>query len=137
MDVFYSTVGFFATGGPFMYPILIVFAVGAAIAIERYVTLSIVKTRNQSVWSRVQPALVNGDFEQAREAEDHTDEAPFGLGEELPENTDKGELDEDLDPDIQGLPLDGARKGAVLALAHLATLTARVSRMTVTLTWPG
>ena len=85
---------------------------------------------------RADPEL-GEDFEQAREAEDHTDEAPFGLGEELPENTDKGELDEDLDPDIQGLPLDGARKGAVLALAHLATLTARVSRMTVTLTWPG
>ena len=39
MDLFYSIVGFFVTGGPFMYPILIVFAVGAAVAIERYVTL--------------------------------------------------------------------------------------------------
>ena len=32
MDLLYSIVGFFVTGGPFMYPILIVFAVGAAIA---------------------------------------------------------------------------------------------------------
>ena len=38
MDFFYSIVGFFVTGGPFMYPILLVFAFGAAIAIERYVT---------------------------------------------------------------------------------------------------
>jgi biopolymer transport protein ExbB len=67
MDFIYSVVGFFVTGGPFMYPILIVFAVGAAIAIERYVTLTKVTAKNQSVWSRVQPALMNGDFEQARD----------------------------------------------------------------------
>ncbi len=67
MEFIYSTVGFFVTGGPFMYPILIVFAVGAAIAIERYVTLTLVTTRNQNVWSKVQPALLNGDFEKARE----------------------------------------------------------------------
>ena len=35
MDFIYSIVGFFVTGGPFMYPILIVFAVGTAIAVER------------------------------------------------------------------------------------------------------
>jgi len=66
MDFIYSTVGFFVTGGPFMYPILLVFAVGAAIGVERYVTLSRVTARNQSVWSKVQPALMNGDFEEAR-----------------------------------------------------------------------
>ena len=67
MDFIYSIVGFFVTGGPFMYPILIVFAFGAAIAVERYITLSIVTTRNQSVWTQVQPALAEGDFERARE----------------------------------------------------------------------
>jgi biopolymer transport protein ExbB len=60
-------VGFFMTGGPFMYPILIVFAVGASIAIERYITLTRVTARNQSCWNLVQPALVEGDFEKARE----------------------------------------------------------------------
>ena len=67
MDSIYSIIGFFVTGGPFMYPILIVFAVGAAIATERYITLSIVTARNQSVWKEVQPALIGGDFERARE----------------------------------------------------------------------
>jgi biopolymer transport protein ExbB len=67
MDSIYSIIGFFVTGGPFMYPILIVFAVGAAIAAERYITLSMVTARNQSVWTQVQPALVEGDFERARE----------------------------------------------------------------------
>ncbi len=67
MDFIYSMVGFFVTGGPFMYPILIVFAVGTAIAVERYVTLTMVTAKNQSAWSKVQPALMSGDFDQARE----------------------------------------------------------------------
>ena len=67
MEFIYSIVGFFVTGGPFMYPILIVFAVGTAIAIERYVTLTRVTSKNQKVWTRVQPALMKGDFEEARE----------------------------------------------------------------------
>ena len=67
MDLIYSFVGFFVTGGPFMYPILIVFAVGAAIVIERYVTLTRVTAKNQSVWAKVQPALMEGDFDRARE----------------------------------------------------------------------
>jgi biopolymer transport protein ExbB len=67
MDSIYSMIGFFVTGGPFMYPILIVFAIGAAIATERYITLSLVTARNQNVWKEVQPALIEGDFERARE----------------------------------------------------------------------
>jgi len=67
MDALYSVVRFFVTGGPFMYPILIVFTVGIAIAIERYVTLTQVKRRNESMWSKLQPALAKGDFDKARE----------------------------------------------------------------------
>jgi biopolymer transport protein ExbB len=67
MELIYSIVGFFVAGGPFMYPILIVFAVGTAIAIERWVTLTLLTLRNQQAWSKVQPALANGDFEGARE----------------------------------------------------------------------
>jgi biopolymer transport protein ExbB len=67
MESFYSIVGFFLTGGPFMYPILIVFAVGTAIAIERYITLSRVTMSNQTMWNKLQPALNQGDFDKARE----------------------------------------------------------------------
>ena len=67
MDAFYSIVSFFSTGGMFMYPILVVFAFGVAIAIERFVTLSMVTSKNQAVWEKVQPLLDNGEFEQARE----------------------------------------------------------------------
>ncbi len=67
MDFFYSIVGFFASGGLFMYPILLVFAFGVAVAIERYVTLTMVTNKNQAVWDQVQPMLTNGEFDAARE----------------------------------------------------------------------
>jgi len=67
MDFFYSIVGFFVTGGLFMYPILLVFAIGVAIAVERYVTLMLVTNKNQVVWDKVQPLLANGEFDEARD----------------------------------------------------------------------
>jgi biopolymer transport protein ExbB len=75
MEFVYMIVRFFEAGGPFMFPILLVAAVGAAIAIERYITLTLVKAKNQDVWSQVQPALVSGDFEKAREMTSKGDSA--------------------------------------------------------------
>jgi biopolymer transport protein ExbB len=67
MDVIYGIVEFFVQGGIFMYPILLVFAVGVAVAIERYVALVLLTRRNQSTWSQVQPLLTKRDFDKARE----------------------------------------------------------------------
>ena len=67
MDFLYSIVDFFVSGGIFMYPILAVFAVGAAISIERYITLTRITSRNQSAWEKLQVPLVAGDFDKARE----------------------------------------------------------------------
>ena len=67
MDIFYSIVNFFVQGGAFMYPILVVAAVGAAIAIERYITLSRQGVKNRAAWARVEPALMKGEFDRARE----------------------------------------------------------------------
>src|SRR5688572_10573475 len=67
MDVIYSVVEFFVQGGIFMYPILLVFAVGVAIAVERYVTLTLLTKRNQGTWAQVQPLLAKREFDQARE----------------------------------------------------------------------
>jgi biopolymer transport protein ExbB len=66
MDVFYSIVGFFGSGGVFMYPILFVFAFGVAIAAERYITLAMVTSKNRAVWEKVQPLLNEGQFDEAR-----------------------------------------------------------------------
>ncbi|MDH4124896.1 MAG: MotA/TolQ/ExbB proton channel family protein [Gammaproteobacteria bacterium] len=67
MDLFYSVVAFFGSGGLFMYPILLVFAVGVAIAAERYITLTLVTNKNRLIWDKVQPLLANGEFDTARE----------------------------------------------------------------------
>jgi biopolymer transport protein ExbB len=67
MDIMYSIVKFFVAGGAFMYPILLVFAVAAAIAVERFVTLTRVRSRNENSWRKLQPALAEGEFEKARE----------------------------------------------------------------------
>ena len=66
MDFMYSLAGFFAGGGVFMYPILVVLALGVAISIERYVTLTRLSRANRAAWHDLQPALANGDFEKAR-----------------------------------------------------------------------
>ena len=67
MEGVFSMLRFFVAGGPFMYPILIVFAVGIAIAIERYITLTAVKRQNEGMWSKLQPALAKGEFDKARD----------------------------------------------------------------------
>ena len=64
---FYSIVAFFQKGGMFMYPILLVFAVGMAIAFERWVQLNRVQGVNQKMWASLHPVLVKGEFDKARE----------------------------------------------------------------------
>jgi len=62
----YSIVGFFQKGGMFMYPILIVFAVGVAIAVERWMQLTQTRNENRKIWDQVQPVLSKGEFDKAR-----------------------------------------------------------------------
>ena len=62
----YSIVGFFQKGGMFMYPILIVFTVGIAIAVERWMQLTRTRNENRKIWDQVQPVLSNGEFDKAR-----------------------------------------------------------------------
>ena len=74
MEAVYSIVEFFTTGGPFMIPILLVFAIGVAISFERYITLTIVTRKNRRIWDRVKPLLDKGAFDEARDmtAEDES-----------------------------------------------------------------
>jgi biopolymer transport protein ExbB len=63
---FYSIIAFFQKGGMFMYPILIVFSVGIAIAVERWFQLNRVSSANHKVWNLLHPVLAKGDFDKAR-----------------------------------------------------------------------
>ncbi len=70
MESIYAMVGFFQKGGMFMYPILLVLAVGMAIAVERWIQLSRTRNENRKMWIRVQPVLVKGEFDSARKIVD-------------------------------------------------------------------
>lgn len=65
MDIYTAVVGFFQSGGLFMYPIVVVLALGLAIAIERYIYLTMARTTNRRIWGRMLPLLVAGDYQQA------------------------------------------------------------------------
>jgi biopolymer transport protein ExbB len=64
---FYSIVAFFQKGGLFMYPIMLVFAVGMAITIERWLQLSRTQSVNSKMWDLVHPVMAEGEFDKARE----------------------------------------------------------------------
>lgn len=65
MDVFNAMVKFFQEGGIFMYPIMLVFALGAAIAIERYMYLSLAKRTNRTMWDKLTPLVKANNYDQA------------------------------------------------------------------------
>ena len=65
MDVFSTIVSFFQNGGVFMYPIVVVLALGLAISIERYVYLSKTSISNRMVWRKITPFIKAGKFQDA------------------------------------------------------------------------
>ncbi len=65
MDAIAVIVRFFQEGGVFMYPIVIVLAVGMAIAIERWLYLTMATASNKSLWKKVTPYLKAGNLSGA------------------------------------------------------------------------
>lgn len=65
MGIYSSIVSFFQDGGLFMYPIVAIFALGVAIAIERYVYLTTASVTNKALWKKVTPFLKTGKFKEA------------------------------------------------------------------------
>ncbi|MGE5189203.1 MAG: MotA/TolQ/ExbB proton channel family protein [Gemmatimonadota bacterium] len=65
--MFYPVVRFFQMGGFFMFPIVIVLAVGLAIAVERWIHLKRAEDANRKTWDSIHPVLAKGEFDKARE----------------------------------------------------------------------
>ena len=63
---FQTVVNFFVGGGYWMYPILLVGVLGAAIALERHVTLSKIERANRKIWDQLHPVIMLGDLDKAR-----------------------------------------------------------------------
>lgn len=70
MEYITPMINFFIKGGAFMYPILLVLVVGLSIAAERWYQLTRTRVNNRKMWTRVQPLLIQGEFDQAREMVD-------------------------------------------------------------------
>ena len=60
-----TLIQFFQSGGPFMYPILAVLAIGLAITLERYFYLSLAKTKNRRMIAKLLPLLEKGEINSA------------------------------------------------------------------------
>lgn len=57
-----SVISFFQNGGPFMYPIALVLVIGLALAIERWVFLTVAKGTNRRTFDRMLPLLRKKDY---------------------------------------------------------------------------
>ena len=60
MDIYSSIVLFFQKGGFFMIPIAIIFGLGLAIAIERYIYLTVMRSTNRRLWNQLMPLIGDG-----------------------------------------------------------------------------
>jgi biopolymer transport protein ExbB len=67
VNIINTIIKFFVDGGFWMYPILLVGAIGLAITIERFIKLSLVERANRKTWDEIHPVMAEGNFEQARE----------------------------------------------------------------------
>lgn len=61
-------IDFFQSGGPFMYAILVVMALGLAIALERFLYITKTHGRANKIWKNLAPMLQANDYERAYES---------------------------------------------------------------------
>ena len=66
MSAFSGIVTFFKVGGFFLYPILLVWIIGLAIGVERFLHLRGVGLNNNRLWSALKPLFEKSQFEQAK-----------------------------------------------------------------------
>jgi biopolymer transport protein ExbB len=62
MAIYSSVVTFFQNGGAFMYPIVLILALGTAIAVERWMFLTMTMAKNKALWNAVTPFLKSGNL---------------------------------------------------------------------------
>jgi biopolymer transport protein ExbB/TolQ len=66
MNAFDTAVKFFQDCGLFIYPSILIMALGVSIAIERFVFLNRARSQNRKVWSQVLPLLQGGQFKEVQ-----------------------------------------------------------------------
>jgi biopolymer transport protein ExbB/TolQ len=64
MSAFQTVVKFFQDCGLFIYPSLLIMALGLSIAIERFIFLNRARNDNRRTWDRLKPMLEGGKFKE-------------------------------------------------------------------------
>jgi biopolymer transport protein ExbB len=127
MDMFATMLRFFKEGGFFMYPILIVMAVGLAVALERWLYLRRAGKENRKLWSEMLP-LMNQGKHQAAEQIANGSETPIGrvLGHGLARartNPTRAEVEVAMEEGLmEVVPLLERRTHYLATFANIATL---------------
>jgi biopolymer transport protein ExbB/TolQ len=75
MNALNTAIKFFQDCGIFIYPSVLIMALGVAIAIERFIFLSKTRSQNRDVWAQVLPMLQKGQFKEVHGITSHSDSA--------------------------------------------------------------
>ncbi len=127
MESFNVIVRFFQEGGAFMYPIVVVLAVGVAIAFERYLFLSRAKSTNQTMWEQLMPLVQQGNFQQALNMTTESGAAiskilTYGLTR-IPHTKNRDEIETAMDEGLmEVIPTLERRTHYLATFANIATL---------------
>ncbi|QBM17165.1 hypothetical protein MARI_12710 [Marinobacter sp. JH2] len=123
-----TLIRFFQDGGPFMYPIAVVLAIGLAITLERFVYLGSVRRRNRMAFERgILPALQKRDYSRAMKAASSSDSAiasVLGAGlARLLNNSRREDIEYAMEEGLmEVLPRLEKRTQYLATLANVATL---------------
>lgn len=129
MDDFLSTiVRFFQEGGTFMYLILMLFAVGLAIAVERFIYLSAAKNKSRKTWNGLVPLIQQGKFDQATKLATESKAAighmlSYGMARIQERNQHRDEIETAMEEGLmEVVPRLEKRTHYLATLANIATL---------------
>ncbi len=75
MDTINLAIKFFRDCGLFIYPSLLIMALGVTIAVERFIFLSKARNENRKVWAHVLPMLKKGKFKEVLDITTSSDAA--------------------------------------------------------------
>jgi biopolymer transport protein ExbB len=75
VNAFDTVVKFFQDCGLFIYPSLLIMALGVSIAIERFIILNRVRSENRKVWDDVLPMLKTGKYKEVYGVTSHSESA--------------------------------------------------------------
>jgi biopolymer transport protein ExbB/TolQ len=127
MNPFSSIARFFQDGGHFMYPIAVVLVIGLAIAVERFIYLTMTRARNRSLWQQIEPLLGQGNFKQAAQVASQSGSAvgqilTYGLAR-VQGAKRRDDIEKAMEESLMGiLPKLEKRTHYIATFANLATL---------------